>query len=99
MRMMLWAMTAVFFLTAWLCAAYTPVFTSHKDLKQVDTEFSNIEESVQAAQFTVFMATPILSELRDNEVVIISTNGWTAIMFRAGEDIFKVSVSCVTVRR
>ena len=97
MRHLIWLGLIV--LSVGIIYAYTPIYTEHKDLKQVDTEFSNIEESVQGNQFTVYNATPILSELRDREVVIVSSMGWTALMIRVYDDIYAIKLSCTTVRR
>ncbi len=78
---------------------FTQIYSRHDTQDKVDNEILNIYDQAQSQQFRVVMATPNLTELRDNEVVVFSTGTLVRLMFRAGQEIYSVSVSCVTVRR
>ena len=76
---------------------FSRVTTVHDSTSKVDREFTNIEESLQDQQFTVIPTTPNLRALKDGQFVIVSSGNF--IMFRNGDDIFKINTSCVTVTR
>ena len=80
-----------------LCA-YKPLKTTYESYEEVGQEIRNIEKNVQGRQFTVVDSTPNLTDLQDGEVVIFSS-GTTRLMFRNGQEIYSVNVSCVTVYR
>lgn len=91
-------MPFIFF--AWLLlSGFTPIFSNYYDAENIREEFSNLENDVQSQQFTVFQSTPVLSELKDGQIVIVSSGTYNKLMFRTGQDIFSISVSCVTVFR
>lgn len=80
-----------------LCAM-SPIYKIHDNSRKVDDEFTNVYGQTQAEQFRTVQSTPILSEMKDFEVVIVSS-GAVKLMFRVGQEIYAVSGSCVTVRR
>lgn len=81
-----------------LLCAFTPLYPVHDTPAKVDDEIKNVADSVQDEQLTVFTSTPILSQLKDGQMVIFSS-GTVKLMFRQNQEIFAVSVSCITVRR
>ena len=81
-----------------LLCAFSPVYNTHDSPTRIDDEFTNLYDQAQAEQFRVVFATPNLNDLKDNEVVIVSS-GAIKMMFRVGQEIYSVNVSCVTVRR
>lgn len=87
----------IFFLTG-IAYALTPVNNTFED-KGVETEFNNLYENAQGAQFKIVGSTPILSELRDGEVVILSTGAYTKLLYRANQEVYSINVSCITVYR
>lgn len=78
---------------------FAPLFQSHDNFDKVSTEIKNIETQVQDKQFRTFDSTPTLTDLEDHEMVLVSSNGYTAIMFRDNIEIYAVQTSCVTVKR
>ena len=82
-----------------LLCAFTPIYTEHDDQRKTDQEFINVANDVQSRQFKVVNSTPNLLDLRDNELVIMSSGTITRIMFRTGQEVYSLNVSCVTVRR
>lgn len=72
--------------------------TKHDSQAQVDSEFKTVYDQAQPKQFRNVTSTPILADMQDGEVVTFSS-GVVKIMFRVGQEIFAVGVSCVTVRR
>ena len=82
-----------------LMGMYTPSFNNHKDLGQVDTEFNNIENTLQSQDFNVSQTTPALSSMRDHQIMIISSGAFSSLMWRDGNELWQVKGSCVTVRR
>ena len=85
-------------LCLFLCA-FTQVYPTHDTTEKIDSEISNIENDLQSKQFTVVFATPNLNDLKDGEIVIVSTGSYTKMMFRQNQEIYMINVSCVTVRR
>ena len=96
---MKWLIFVVF-----LCA-FTPVANKHDTQDKTDSEFVNIYQQAQSKNFKVVSATPSLNDLQDGEIVIVSSitnnpgQSYTKLMFRSGQEIFSVNLSCVTVRR
>ena len=82
-----------------LLCAWTPVFTNHDTTDKVDIEFSGQENDVQSKQHTIVTSTPSLKDLKDGEIVIISSGAYTGLMFRSNQEVWAVSVSCITTRR
>lgn len=80
-----------------LCG-FGPIYQSHDSQEKVDTEFVNLYDQAQSEQFRVVVATPNLNDLKDGEFVIMNSST-TKVMFRIGQEIYSVNVSCVTVRR
>ena len=78
--------------------AFTPITAGHDDQDKTDREFKNIYETGQGRNFTVLNSTPNLNDIEDGEVVIVSSTSYTKLMFRMGQEIYAVNVSCVTVR-
>lgn len=89
---MRWLILALF-----LCA-FSPIYSSHDNQGKIDSELKNIYDQAQSEQFRVVTATPNLTDLKDREVVIFSS-GAIKLMLRSGQDIYVVSVSCITIRR
>ena len=82
-----------------LCA-WTPIIKVHDSTDKIDQEFNGQENDLQSKQFTVVPSTPNLLDLKDGEMVIVSTNtAYTRLMFRYNQEIWMVNASCVTVRR
>jgi len=88
----------IFPIALMLCG-FTMIYSKHDKIEQVDNELNNMEDNFQDKQFTVLPGTPTLTDLQDHEVVIVSSNGWNALMWRDGIDLYAVKGSCVTVLR
>lgn len=73
--------------------------TLHDAPQKVTDEFRNVERTTQSKQWRVLSGTPTLTDLEDHEVVLVSSNGWTAIMFRDNVEVYSIRFSCVTVSR
>jgi len=86
------------FLSLALCA-FTPIFQKHDSTEKIDEEFANLEQDAQSQGFRIFNATPTLKDLKDGQIVIMSTNGYTSLMWRSNIEIFSVKGSCVTIFR
>lgn len=89
---------------AWLFSAlvlcgFGPIYTDHDSQPKVDVEIKNLYDQAQGKQFRVVVATPNLMDLKDSEVVIMSTGAVVRLMFRSGQEIFSIPVTSVTVRR
>ena len=85
-----------------LLVGFTPIHSVHDNTNKVDTEFRNVEASLQDQQFTAYSSTPTLSSVKDGSIFIVygsSMTTWTALMWRVGNEIYKVNGSCVTVVR
>lgn len=80
-----------------LCG-FSPIYQAHDNQRKVDDEFVNVYGQAQPDQFKVFNTTPNLTQLKDGEAVIFSCST-VKMMFRSGQEIFAVGVSCITVRR
>lgn len=85
-------------LSLFLCG-FTPLFVTHDSFDKVDKEFNQIEETLQDEQFNLMRSTPNLSDLKDRQIVIVSSNGWSTVMWRDNQEIYALRGSCVTVRR
>ena len=79
--------------------AFTPIYTTHDSTEKVDEEVRNLEVDVQSQHFTVFATTPNLTEVKDGQIVIVSSNSYNKLMWRQNQEIYAVTGSCVTVRR
>ena len=79
--------------------AFTPIFSTHEDSKKTDQEFRNLENTVQDQQFSIRNSTPVLSELKDGQIVIFSSGTVNKLLFRSNQEIYAVNASCITVRR
>lgn len=62
-------------------------------------EFSNVENTVQDQSFRVVNSTPNLLDLKDGEIVLMSSNTVNKLMYRYNQEIYSINASCVTVRR
>jgi len=80
-----------------LCA-FGPIHNSHDSQGKIDSEFTNLYGQAQPAQFEIVSSTPNLTDMKDGEVVIFSS-GAVKMMWRAGQELYAVSGSCITVRR
>lgn len=92
-------MNKLWILPLLLLIGFTPIYDKYDNFEKVTDEVKNMEIQVQDKQFRVLDSTPTLTDLEDHEIVVVSSNGWTAIMLRDNIDIFKIDVSCVTVNR
>lgn len=79
--------------------AMTPVHSDYENEDKIDDEFSNLYEQAQPVQFIVRNSTPILGELQDGQVIIVSSHTYVKFMFRVNQEIYAVNASCVTIRR
>lgn len=86
-------------LIALALSAFTPITDDHDTPEKVNAEVTNIENSLQDQQHTVFQSTPILSQVKDGGVVIVSSATYNKLMWRLGQEIYAVNGSCVTVYR
>ena len=77
----------------------TQIGNKYKDENVVNDEFKNLYLNVQPIKHKVFKSTPVLSDLQDKEIVIISSGTVIKIMFRDNQEIYSVNTSCVTVIR
>ena len=78
---------------------FTQIYQNHDNTEKTDTEFTNIYSQSQSNQFKVILATPSLADLKDGEIVIVSSGTYQKIMFRQNQEIYSINVSCVTIRR
>lgn len=78
---------------------FTPIYSVHDNTRKIDEEFSNVEQDLQSQQFTTFTSTPNLNDLKDGQIVIVSSGSYNKLMYRTGLDIYAISVSCATIRR
>ena len=76
-----------------------PVYNTYEKPHEIQAEFDNVFANAQDQGFFVFKSTPNLNQLKDNQIVIVSSGTYTKLMFRRNVDIFSINVSCVTVRR
>lgn len=77
---------------------FTPIYSRHDTVEKVDSEITHIANDVQSRQFTVWTTTPSLNDIRDGEFIIfVATQA--KVMFRSGQEIYSINLSCVTVRR
>lgn len=58
---------------AFLLCAMAPIHSVHNEPRKVDEEFTQLYKQAQPEQFRVVSSTPLLSELKDSEVVIFSS--------------------------
>lgn len=78
--------------------AFTPIFNDYTPENTRD-EFRNVEAALQDQQHRVFLSTPNLNDLKDGELVRVSSGTFFKMMIRDNQDIYAIGVSCVTVRR
>jgi hypothetical protein len=78
---------------------FTPVHLDYDKKEKIRDEFRNIENTLQDQQFRVVTDTPTLTDLKDHEFVVYSSNTVVQIMFRDDREIYAVRASCVTIRR
>lgn len=78
--------------------AFTPLYNEHESQVKVDAEFKNVAVKVQDKSFAIVNSTPNLTDFQDGEFRIFQATV-TKIMFRAGQEIYAVTVSCITVKR
>ena len=81
---------------------FAPLFSVHDSQRKVDEEFRNVAENLQSQQFYVFSSTPVLSTVKDGSIFIVyggSSTIYSALMWRRGNEIYKVNGSCITVIR
>lgn len=82
-----------------LILGFTRIHWDYERPEYVREEFSNLETNVQDQSFTVFTGTPTLSDLKDGQIVIVSSGTFNKLMYRIGQEVFSVDVSCVTYIR
>ena len=75
------------------------IHNTHEKSEQVDDEFNNVEDNKQDTQFRILAGTPTLKDLQDHEIVIVSSNNWSALMWRDNVELYAIKGSCVTVIR
>lgn len=79
--------------------AFTPIHSDYEDPRTIEAEFRNVELNLQDQQFTILASTPNLQDLKDGQIVIVSSQTYNKLMFRSNQEIYSINVSCVTVRR
>lgn len=79
--------------------AFTMIYDKHDTTQKVDDELNNVEDNKQDVSHRIFITTPTLGDLQDHEVVLVSSNNWSAVMWRDNVEIYAVKGSCVTVLR
>ena len=79
--------------------ALTPLHNSHDTQEKIDQEFRQIENELQDKNFRIVGSTPALGDLRNGEIVILSSLTVNYLMWRAGNDLYSVKGSCVTSTR
>lgn len=87
-----------------LCAtvhllSVTPSVQTYNTPDQIAAEVKNVTDNCQDKQFTVYVATPNLRDLRDGEIILVASGTYNAVIYRVGQDIYKVVPSCITVTR
>lgn len=87
----------------WLLAiglmGFSPLYSVYDSPEKVSSEIKNMENDLQSQQFNIVQSTPNLQEMKDGQIVIVSSGTYNKIMWRSGIDIYAVNGSCVTVRR
>lgn len=78
---------------------FTRIHPTYDRPADIQDEFANVQNDLQPKEFTVFQSTPNLGDLRDGELVIVSSGAYVKMMFRQNQEIYKIDVSCVTVYR
>ena len=78
---------------------FAPIYDRHDSTQKIDDEVKGIVDGTHPRQWRVFENTPTINDLQDGEFVLVSSNGWTAIMGRNNVEIFGVRLSCFTVIR
>ena len=81
-----------------LLLGLTPVHDKHESPDKTDVEFKNLFDNAQGKDFVVMESTPAVSDLIDGQIIIFSSSA-VKIMFRQNNEIYAVSMSCITVRR
>lgn len=88
-------------LSIFLCG-FTPIASDHDSTEKVNQEFRNIENSLINDEVQIYSSTPTLREVKDGSVFIIkgsSYTTWSSLMWRSGQEIYRVVGSCVTIVR
>lgn len=94
-----------FILTALICVAwlmlcgFAPLHNKYDSEGNINEEFRAVYNEAQSLNFKVFVGTPSLKDLQDNECVVVSSGSFVRFMFRNNQEIYSVTPSCVTVRR
>lgn len=100
---MKWGLILLFLVSPLYCdedvKSWTPIFDKHDTTTKIDEEFRGQENGLQSQKFTVFQSTPFLSQLKDGQVVIVSSATYNKLMWRFNQEIYAVNGSCVTVYR
>lgn len=89
----------IIFLSFFLLLGLTPVSNEYSTNDKIEVEFKNLYGQAQDKQFDVFTATPTLTAIQDGQIVVFRTGDTSGLMFRSGQEIYKVNASCVTVTR
>lgn len=85
-------------LVGFLCGM-SPIYNEHDTPAKIDAEIVQIYDQAQPEQFRVVNTTPVLTEMKDNEVILMSTGTTVRLLIRNGQEIYAILGSCVTVRR
>lgn len=78
---------------------FTRIHEDYEISEYIRDEFANVENTVQDQSFRVFNSTPNLLDLKDGEIVLMSSNTVNKLMYRNNQEIYSINASCVTVRR
>lgn len=72
--------------------AFTPIYDVHDKPYKVDQEFDNIDDSLQARQFTVVTTTPNIIDMQEGEIFIYASTSSVAdtfLMLRTGATVYQ----------
>ena len=87
------------FVICFFLFGFSRIHSEYDTKEKIETEFSNVEKNLQGQEFRVINATPTLVDLKDGEIVIVSSNTFNKLMFRQNQEIYAIDVSCVTIIR
>lgn len=72
-----------------LIAATNQVHNTYKSEQQIYNEFRNVYGNMQSKEFDVYKSSPNLSDLRDGEIVLVSSTT-KSLMARIGQSVYNV---------
>lgn len=79
--------------------AFAPLVSTHDSTDKVDQEIRNIEQNLQGVEFAVVTDTPALTEMRDGQILLLSSGTVNKLIWRVNQEIYAVSGTSITIRR